>query len=405
MTGQVAAIRAGSARATLILLALISGLASIAIHMVVPGLPLLARDFGIGPAPAQQVVAIYLVGLTIGQLVAGPAADRHGRKPVLLAGLAIYVTGATIGALAPGLEVLLAARLLQACGAAGGLVASRAIVGDLFDRSEAGRRQATLMGITLLSPALAPVIGGLVAHDFGWRPILWILAFYGLLAGVICWTRLPESLPRGTVGRPAGDEPTSLASSYRRLLANRRFCRTTGVIACTSSTLYMFLSSSSFILIDSWGLAPDIAGFCFLAVACGGIVGTLSVGWLERRVNALLVGVSISLFGALLALVLALSGAASAPALIGPVMLVAMGAGISAPSGIAAVVHAEPGLSATAASLAGATQMGASALASTALALAGRPNFLLLASALAGVTSIALALSGGPLLSRWLRTR
>src|SRR5690606_33377781 len=140
-----------------------------AIHMIVPALPLVAMDLGVTARAAQNVISFYLFGLGFGQLLAGPAADSFGRRPVLLVGLALYAAGATLGALAVGAESLIAARVFQGLGASAGLVTSRAIVGDLFGASEAGKHQATLMGVVLISPAVAPVVGGLIADLTGWR--------------------------------------------------------------------------------------------------------------------------------------------------------------------------------------------------------------------------------------------
>jgi DHA1 family bicyclomycin/chloramphenicol resistance-like MFS transporter len=145
---------------TIAILASVAALGSMAIHMLVPALPVLAGELGLNPARAQQVVSVYLGGLACGQLIAGPVADRWGRRPVLLLGLACYMLGAAGGALAANFPLLLGARLLQAMGGAAGVVASRVMVGDLFDRAEAASRQATLMTIVLLSPAISPVIGG-----------------------------------------------------------------------------------------------------------------------------------------------------------------------------------------------------------------------------------------------------
>src|SRR5690606_8870841 len=175
-----------------------------------------------------------------------------------------------LGALASDSLPLLAARVFQAMGASAGLVTSRVIVGDLFDRAEAGRRQATLMSVVLLSPAIAPLLGGLIAGMAGWRPIMGLLAGIGAMVLLASARFMPESRPRSGARAPG-----SLLQSYAALVRNRRFLRAAAAIAAASSALYMFLAIAPFLLIDRWGLSSEQAGFCFLAPAVAGICGTL----------------------------------------------------------------------------------------------------------------------------------
>ncbi|RZJ95994.1 MAG: MFS transporter, partial [Novosphingobium sp.] len=124
MTGTTAS----KGLATILALAAISAMGSMAIHMLVPALPALAHELDLRPEQAQLAISVYLAGLGGGQLLAGPLVDRVGRRPVLLAGLALYIAGALASALAPGLPLLLAARLVQAVGGAAGVVTARVMV-------------------------------------------------------------------------------------------------------------------------------------------------------------------------------------------------------------------------------------------------------------------------------------
>lgn len=363
----------GRGRLIIVMLAGISALGSMAVHMVVPALPLIADDLTVDAHTAQQVVSFYLFGLAAGQLLAGPFVDRIGRRPVLLAGLSLYALAAMLATASVGPHSLLAARVLQAAGASAGLVTSRVMVGDIFDREEAGRRQATLMGVVLLSPAIAPVIGGFIAGSAGWRPILGLQATIGLVAVLASMRYLPESRAKG-----AGGPAHRLLPGYLKLFRNARFVRTGIAFSGASCALYMFLGIAPFLLIRRWGLDSEQAGFCFLAVACAGIVGTTAVGWIERRYDALLVGLRLGLAGSSTALALALIGVEHWAALILPMLLLTAGAGISGPAGIAIIIHAEEGLSGTAASLSGALQMALAGGSSTLLGLVGAPAPILL---------------------------
>jgi DHA1 family bicyclomycin/chloramphenicol resistance-like MFS transporter len=178
-------------RGTILLLAAVAALGSLATQLLVPALPQVAHDLHVGPGPAQLVISVFLVGLGAGQLLTGPLTDRLGRKPVLLAGLLIYCAGSLAAALAPSLPLLLGARALQALGGATGVVTARVLVGDLFPPHETAGRQATLMAVVLISPALAPVIGGTLSELVGWRWLFGGLAAAGLAGLAIAVPGLP----------------------------------------------------------------------------------------------------------------------------------------------------------------------------------------------------------------------
>ncbi|MFV0643953.1 MAG: multidrug effflux MFS transporter [Sphingomonadaceae bacterium] len=385
MTSRLSTGGSVAGRKIIFMLAGIAALGSLAIHIMVPTLPFLAHDLGVSAHAAQQVISFYLFGLAAGQLLVGPIIDRLGGKPVLLAGLFLYAVAAAWGALADGPVSLLAARVLQAFGGSAGLVTSRVLVGDLFERSEAGRRQATLMGVVLLSPAVAPVIGGVIAEHTSWRVVLGLLSAIGLSALLLSW----KFLPGGNQATKKAEEGHALWHDYERLLKNARFLRAAIAIAAASSGLYMFLAVSPFLLVRQWGLDADQAGWCYLLAAGGGILGTLMVGRLEGRADVMRVGLSFSMAGGLLVFASALSGAQGWPFLILPVTIMTIGAGMAGPAGIAIIIHSEAGLSGTASSLAGALQMVVAGGLSSFLGILGPPSFLLLGVAMALVCSFA----------------
>lgn len=352
--------------ATIITLAAIAAMGSMAIHMLVPALPLLAREMTVGEARAQQAVSVYLAGLAGGQLIAGPLADRLGRRPVMLWGLACYIAGALGAALAPAMPVLLAARLLQALGGAAGVVSARVIVGELYGREEAAARQATLMSIVLISPALAPVVGGVIADFAGWRAVFLMLAATGLAGLVSARLILPAAT---TTAAEEQRQRPPLVHGYARLFRNRRFVLTTVALAASSGSLYMFLGAAPFLLIGKGGLTPSEAGMGLLVVAGAGIAGTRLMRLAQQYGDAAVFGTASAATGAFSALLLAALGFHTPLALLAPVTLLGLGAGLTGPAAISEVAFAEAGLAATATSLAGALQMLASSLAMTALGL------------------------------------
>jgi DHA1 family bicyclomycin/chloramphenicol resistance-like MFS transporter len=362
------ASQSGPSRRLLILLAACGALGSMSIHMFVPAMPAVARDLNASAATVQLAVTLYLIGIGSGQLVAGPAADRLGRRPVLLAGLAMFVVGAACSAAAPTAPLLLAARFVQAIGGAAGIVVARAIVADLSLPANAAARQAALTTIVLISPAISPMIGAGVAAVAGWRFIFVMLASLGSLAILISFRAVRETAAPGRVH-------SSVAKSYARLLSNGRFRRYALAITGTTCGLYIFLSASAFLLIGRYGLSPEAASLCYFLVAACGIAGTFTVGFLERRGGAFRVAIAGAAAGGALMLALALSGADNPYALMGPMLLVGFAAGIAAPSGMAGAMHSEEGLAGTGASLVGALQMLGSGAAASVVAHLGKPTF------------------------------
>jgi len=349
-------------RGTMLGLALVAALGTMAIHMLVPALPALAHDFAVNASGAQRAVSVYMIGLGAAQLLVGPAVDRLGRRPVLLAGLSLYILGALGSACAPGLPWLLAARAIQATGGAAGMVTARVMVGDLFGADEAARRQATLMTIVLISPALAPVVGGVLAAHWGWRAIPVLLGLAALVVLALVAPRLPKQQA------PSAAQSLNLRADYRRLLRNRRFRLATMAMTMASCTLYMFLASAPFLL-RAQGVGQSAMGLWLLVVAAASIGGTRLVRVFPRGAQALLAGAALILCGTLLGAALAAWGANGPLSLVGPVLLVGLGAGTAGPAAMAIVVFAEEGLAGTATSLAGATQMLGSAAATLGLGL------------------------------------
>ncbi|MCX7283044.1 MAG: multidrug effflux MFS transporter [Novosphingobium sp.] len=372
---------------TILTLAAIAAMGSMAIHMLVPALPLIATDFSIGEARAQQVVSIYLAGLAGGQLLAGPLADRLGRRPVMLGGLMLYILGGSAAAFARGPEPLLLARLVQALGGACGVVTARVMVGDVFGQARAAGVQATLMTIVLISPAIAPVIGGTIADLAGWRAVFAVLALAGSIALVAAWRRLSETAS----ARRRSPQERSLLGDYARLVRNRRFVLTTMTLCAASSGLYMFLGAAPFLLIHRYGLSSAQAGLALLVIAAASIGGTRLVVVAERRSSALILGTASSATGAAIAFILAISGIEGVVPLIAPITLLGLGAGLAGPVAFNAVAFAEDGLAATATSLAGALQMLASGSAMSLLGLLTPLNPLRIGCALLVAASIALA--------------
>jgi len=344
-------------RATILLLGAVAALGSLATQLLVPALPTIASELDIGVASAQLVIGVFLIGVGGGQLLVGPLADRMERRSLLLGGLAVYAIGSLVGCLAGSFGVLLLARLAQAIGSAAGLVTARVLLNGMVPPERAVAAQASLMAVVLVSPALAPVIGGVLAELFGWRAIMGLLSAAAIIAAMVVVRRVPLSRE---ARQPATSAP--LGQAYARLLRNRRFLFAAASMAFGSSLLYVFLGAAPFLLETDYHLSPRETGMCLLLMAGTSIAGTRLVGRLQGRVDTLLLGTGLNLGALLMLAALSVGGPPVLPLLLAPVTVVGLCAGMIGPTAIGHVLASEPGLEGTATSLAGALQMIASAV-------------------------------------------
>src|SRR5690606_612563 len=170
--------------------------APLSIDMYLPAFPAIADHFGVAPGAVQTTLAVFFVGLAVGQGILGPIMDRLGRLRPLIFGIAVYVAASLWAAIAADIESLTAARLLQALGGCAGIVASRAMVRDLFDERASAQVYSLLMLVMGLAPILAPMIGGFLIANYEWPVIFWVLAAFGLACAPAVIFGLGETLPK-----------------------------------------------------------------------------------------------------------------------------------------------------------------------------------------------------------------
>jgi DHA1 family bicyclomycin/chloramphenicol resistance-like MFS transporter len=378
-----------------LLLGAIAALGSLSTQLLVPALPTIAADLGIGVRSAQLVIGVFLVGLGAGQLLVGPIAYRVERRHLLLGGLLLFAAGSLLAAFSDRLEVLLAARLIQAAGSAVGLVMARVLLNTMVPPERAVAAQASLMSIVLISPAVAPVLGGALTEWLGWRAIMALLCAAGLIA---CWV-VSRRIPRTSHSRAQGAAVT-LRSSYARVLRNPRFLAATAAMAGGSAVLYVFLGAAPFLLEGKYGLSPRETGLCLLLVATASIAGTRIVGKVQPFVDPLRLGTGLALLAVLLIAGVSLGGDPALALFLAPCTILGLTAGFIGPTAIAHILASSRGLEGTSTSLAGALQMTASALAAWLAGSFAAQSTLNLALALAPISAAALA---GALLVRTAR--
>ena len=373
-------------RRSVLLLGAIAALGSLSTQLLVPALPSIAADLGIGIGPVQLVIGVFLIGLGGGQLVVGPLADRVERRHLLLGGLVLFAAGSLLAAFAEGLEILLAARLLQAAGGATGLVLARVLLNTLVPPKRAVAAQASLMSIVLISPAVAPVIGGVLTEWLGWRAIMVLLCVSGLAACLVVRRRIPRE-----AGGASPAARLRLGPAYGQILRNRGFLAPTAAMACGSAVLYLFLGATPFLLEVGYSLSPRETGLCLLLVATASIVGTKVVGRAEPFIDPLRLGTSLALLAVSLLAGVSVRGDPALPMFLAPCTILGFSAGFIGPTAIARILASSRGLEGTATSLAGAIQMTASALAAWLGGPFAAQGPLHLALALAPISMIGLA--------------
>ncbi|WP_249691472.1 multidrug effflux MFS transporter [Stappia sp. WLB 29] len=339
-----------------ILLASLTALGPISTDMYLPALPSILRDLDTTHASVQLTLSVFLVGFAAGQVFYGPLADRIGRKPVLIAGLAIYAVASLACTLAPTVEVLIVARFCQAFGAAGPVVLARAVVRDLYEGPRAGQELARMGSIMGLAPAIAPFFGGLIAAAGGWRFVFLVSVAFAAAVIVGVWRGLPETI---RARETAPFSVRAILSGFGGLLRHRAYAAYLAVVTLTYCGLFAFISGSSFVLQDIFGLSPSLYGIAFGVCAGAYVVGTLIGQRLAPKKGAevtILTGcAALALGGA--AMIVAVLAAPSALSVIAPMMLYMVGVGLALPQAQAAALMPFPDRAGSASSLMGICQM------------------------------------------------
>ncbi len=254
-----------------VLLGAMQAFGAISIDMYLPGMPAIGRDLSADPAAIQRTLSALLAGLAIGQLVYGPLSDRVGRRPPLIAGVALYVVASVACALAQSAELLTAARFVQGLGACSALVVSRAFVRDSYDHQETARIFSLLMLVFGVVPILAPSVGGLVLGFSDWRGIFWLLAGFGIVIWLAVFAKLPESRSAATAELAQSE---TVLRTYAELLKERRLLGYILAGAFNGAALFSYIAASPELIIGTYGVDPQHFGWIFGGNAVGMIVGS-----------------------------------------------------------------------------------------------------------------------------------
>ena len=365
---MIPAEKFGVGRTALIAAGLIA-LSPLTLSMYGPSMPAMVSAFDATRGQVQATLVVYLVAFALAQLAYGPITDRFGRRPVVFAGLSIYLVGCIVGGLSQSIEMMFLARVLEGIGACGGSASSRAFVRDLH----VGPRSArvfSLTGVALaIAPALGPAMAGYLQQDHGWQSVFVVLGAVAALLMLVLWFVMPESLARQD--RQA-TQPLAALRGYLTILRAPAFQGPALLLALGSAGTYYYVAIAPFVLIEQLGLTPDRFGLLMPLLMVGYIAASGLVALLVGRVTPetlVRAGLLCGVFAALALFLLLRFDLATVPSVIVPLVAWMAGIALQTPGATTAALAPFADRAGSAAATLGFLQMMGSGLGALAAAL------------------------------------
>lgn len=400
MTGSLVSMptttsgRASLGRRLPALLLLLTVFGPISMDLYLPALPALTTELGAATSTAQLTVTACLVGLALGQLIAGPLSDRYGRRGVLLVGVVAYVVTSLLCAASPSVEMLVTARLVQGLAGGVGIVIAQAAGRDVFSGGRLLRFYGQLTVIGGLAAIVGPLLGGVLTAVTDWRGLFVFLAAVGVLLLLAALVLFPETLraqdrTSGGIGQAGRD--------YRLLLSDRTYLGAVLSQGFVYAALFAYLAGATYVLQGIYGLSPQGYAVAFGLnsagyMVAGHLAGRCSALWGAHR--TLLAGTAVAALGAS---GLLLAGLTRMPVgvVIVSLFLLAAGVALTSPPATTLALAGYPQIAGTASSLLGMVRFGFGGVAAPLVGVAGAGSILPL-----GVVTVAsLVLAAGTYLA------
>ena len=354
-----------------VLLGGLTAFGPLSIDMYLPALPAISRDLVASESLIQLTLTACLIGLALGQLLAGPLSDTLGRRRPLLVGVAIYVLASLLCALAPSAILLVLFRLVQGLAGAAGIVIARAVVRDMYSGVPAARYFSRLILVMGVAPILAPVLGGQVLRVGSWHGIFLVLALVTALLFVSALVWLPETLPAHL--RRAG----SLRDTGRRFGIIARDTRFVGYALSAGlafGAMFAYISGSPFVLQGIYHVSPQTFSVIFGLNALGFVVTSQINGSLVSRIapsRLLMGGLIVTAIGGLALLGVLLVGGLGLAAVLVPLFVLVSSIGFVVPNATALALSRHAEAAGTGSALLGVIQSGIAAFGAPLVGLAG----------------------------------
>ncbi len=378
-----------SGRRLIIGSAIIGSIGTFGLHVLLPALPAIATAMGTNPAAAQLLISLSLVAIAFGNLVIAPLSDRYGRRPVVLAGLGLFVAGSLAGIVAPSLKLLVIARIVQAFGGGAAMAVMRATIMDFFGPARAASAIAATATAILLAPMFAPTLGGLVIEWYDWRAVF---ALSGLLGGVVMLFAARKLVETKPADPAAGASPRTL-SSYRQLFGSRIYLSYVAFGSSLMSMIYTFVTGTPYVVVDVLGISPARLGLLLFFPAVASFAGFLVAARVVNRVGGrrlMQTGALLAFTGASSMAVLSLAGVWHPLALFIPGMLIGFANALATPSSTTAAITRHPAIAGAASGLMGFVHLVVAAGATQLVAFFANHSPVPLAATLMGLCLVSL---------------
>lgn len=277
----------------IILLGILAALGPFTIDMYLPGFGAIADDFKTDERHVAFTLTSYFVGIAVGQLIYGPIVDKYGRKNPLIVGLIIYLLASIGCALSPNIEMMTIMRLMQALGGCVGMVATNAIISDVYAPDQRAKAFSSIMLVMGVAPLIAPSIGSFLLEFKNWTFIFYFLATFSGIVIAMIYFLLPET------SLHIHNEKLRLreiANNYLAIFKNKTFLTYTVAGSISMSILFAYISSSSYIFITIYKVDNSTFSVIFAIIALGLIIGSYLNGITTKYKNYITIAKTASIF-------------------------------------------------------------------------------------------------------------
>jgi DHA1 family bicyclomycin/chloramphenicol resistance-like MFS transporter len=338
----------------IVTIAAMTGVTALSIDMSLPAQPTIASALDVSAETAQLTLSLFMIGFAVAQLVVGYLSDAWGRRPVLIAGLAMYALAGVACAASPSIEVLIACRLLQGIGASAAPVVARAMVRDTQPAAQAARLMSVMLAALSIAPMIAPAIGGAMLKLAGWRAVFGALAVCGVVFYGLAHSTLAETL---TSERRVSASLGGLFRGYIQFFTARG-TKLPMLIGCASfAGQFAYIADSPYVLMEGYGVSTNAFSVYFAATAVALMVGSLAGARMIRAGRSpgamIITGTLIVLAGGVLVTLGTRIESLGISGFLIPMIIYFLGVGISGPSATALALEPVPHIAGTASAVIG----------------------------------------------------